>query len=189
MLQATASHVIEVAENTSSIVSVLDVIQSITEQTNLLALNAAIEAARAGEQGRGFAVVADEVRSLAKRTQESTSEIKEIIEKLQHGSNASVEAMESAKEIISKAVASTNQAQEAFRFICEQITSIANSSSGVLESTEEQIHSLDVIQHEMAGLDTLLQQSETDHQNLQALNDVVLKARTQLNKALTRLNS
>ncbi len=120
-----ASTVIQNLENESSnIGGVLDVIRGISEQTNLLALNAAIEAARAGEQGRGFAVVADEVRTLASRTQESTDQIKDLIEKLQSGSSNAVNVMSDALSQVNENSEQVKQVSSSLSDIASEIASI-----------------------------------------------------------------
>ena len=121
-----------------NISSALEVIQSIAEQTNLLALNAAIEAARAGEQGRGFAVVADEVRQLASRTQESTGDIHNMIERLISASDAAVKVMASSQQKGTGTVKEANAASEALNLIRESINTIMEMNSLIATATEEQ---------------------------------------------------
>ncbi|WP_158658051.1 methyl-accepting chemotaxis protein [Agarilytica rhodophyticola] len=135
--QSTES-MLNLAEESQNVGKVLDVIKGIAEQTNLLALNAAIEAARAGEQGRGFSVVADEVRTLASRTQESTLEIHEIVEKLQDGAKQSLALMERGNNKIHKDVELAKTAAEMLVEITESIESISHSSQHVASSTEQQ---------------------------------------------------
>ena len=137
-VKETASVINRLADESDNISTITDTISSIAEQTNLLALNAAIEAARAGEQGRGFAVVADEVRSLASRTQEATSEIRNMIDNLHSGIRGAVDAMEDSIQQVSTALNDVESSKESFHRISLAITEINTMNSQISMATEAQ---------------------------------------------------
>lgn len=149
----SASTVINTLDNdVSNIASVLDVIRGIAEQTNLLALNAAIEAARAGEQGRGFAVVADEVRSLASRTQQSTGEIQSMIEKLQAGAEKAVEVMHGSKVGSEETIQSAGLATESLAEILNAISRMNEMNTHIATAANQQSSVSDEISNNVQGI-------------------------------------
>ncbi|WP_421202049.1 methyl-accepting chemotaxis protein [Aeromonas enteropelogenes] len=137
-IESTAMVIRQLGDDSRNIGMVLEVIRGIAEQTNLLALNAAIEAARAGEQGRGFAVVADEVRTLAKRTQDSTSQINTIIAELQQRAEQAGTTMMQSQELMNATVATAREAGESISQISGSVSSISHMNIQIATATEEQ---------------------------------------------------
>ncbi|WP_429022159.1 methyl-accepting chemotaxis protein [Aeromonas allosaccharophila] len=137
-IESTAVVIRQLGDDSRNIGMVLEVIRGIAEQTNLLALNAAIEAARAGEQGRGFAVVADEVRTLAKRTQDSTSQINTIIAELQQRAEQAGSTMQQSQELMNTTVSTAREAGESISQISGSVSSISHMNIQIATATEEQ---------------------------------------------------
>lgn len=158
-IQSTALSMTRLKEGTENIGSIMEVIRNVAEQTNLLALNAAIEAARAGEHGRGFAVVADEVRNLAARTQASTEEIHSMIERLVAEAEASFQAMQESQQQASHTLEHAQQTTQALEDVRHHIHQMADMNTQIASAAEQQAAVADEMSHNLVNINDLAGQT------------------------------
>ncbi|MFB2828976.1 methyl-accepting chemotaxis protein [Aeromonas jandaei] len=176
-IEETALVIRQLGDDSRNIGMVLEVIQGIAEQTNLLALNAAIEAARAGEQGRGFAVVADEVRTLAKRTQDSTSQINRIISELQQRANEAGVTMQQSQDMMTETVHTAREAGAAIGEISSSVNSISHMNIQIATATEEQGAVSEELNRNVVNISNASEEVATGAKQMaQACNDLNLLA-------------
>ncbi|RKF17762.1 HAMP domain-containing protein [Alginatibacterium sediminis] len=185
-VDAMSTSVQTMVEDVEQIASILSVIGGIAEQTNLLALNAAIEAARAGEQGRGFAVVADEVRALAARTQESTTQISEMLGRLEQGSNSVVKGMQTTKESCKLTAEKTANVTLSLDTVSTSIGKISEISEHIATAAEQQSHVSNEINQNMNAIQQMAHNLEGNSQQTVKSTEKLTDTNSQLNALVAR---
>ena len=179
----------ELAEGTGKIGQVSEAITAIAEQTNLLALNAAIEAARAGEQGRGFAVVADEVRSLAQRTQEATQEIRNIIEQLRNSSEEAVKVMEEGKEEAEHSVNESRLAGNALQEIAASVSSITDMNTRIATAAEEQSAMVEEVNRNIVSINGVVHKAAEGSRQTSRSSEDLASVASRLEQMITQFKT
>jgi Methyl-accepting chemotaxis protein len=183
-IENAAKVIRQVEGDSANIGMVLDVIRGIAEQTNLLALNAAIEAARAGEQGRGFAVVADEVRTLASRTQKSTEEIQTMIERLQGGVRDAVRAMEAAQGRAQSGSEHVEKAAESLGMIAGEVSTITDMNTQIATAAEEQSAVAEEINRNIASISHLADMTSEGAKQTSQISEELVRLASELNRLI-----
>ena len=185
-IEHAAQVIKQVEADSVSIGMVLGVINGIAEQTNLLALNAAIEAARAGEQGRGFAVVADEVRTLASRTQKSTEEIQATIEQLQNGVRNAVKAMEGAQAKAHAGSGSVAKVAQSLNVIAGQVGTINDMNTQIATAAEEQSAVAEEINRNITTISVIADRTSNDAEQTSQISDELVRLASELNRLVSQ---